>query len=113
LAAFRSTIEEIADSSLLIHLVDASNPRWEQQIASVDRTLAELKLAEIPRLLVFNKADLLDAQTLDAMEREMQTRNGSPTLRVSAIDPSTLRGLLEKIEATTNTARAGTLRKDF
>jgi len=113
LAAFRSTIEEIADSSLLIHLVDASNPRWEQQIASVDRTLAELKLAELPRLLVFNKADLLDAQTLDAMEREMQTRNGSPTLRVSAIDPSTLRGLLEKIEATTNTARAGTLRKDF
>lgn len=108
LAAFRSTIEEIADSSLLVHLVDASNPRWEQQIASVERTLTELNLAEIPRLLVFNKADLIESQTLEAMEREVRTRTGADTLRISALDASTLRALLEKIEAVTNAARVQT-----
>src|ERR1043165_7622274 len=108
LEAFRSTIEEIADSSLLIHLVDASNPRWEQQIASVERTLAELDMAGIPRLLVFNKADLIESQTLEAMEREVRTRTGTDTLRISALDPSTLRALLDKIEAVTNGARVET-----
>src|ERR1051326_3136701 len=88
LEAFRSTIEEIADSSLLIHLVDASNPRWEQQIASVERTLTELDMARIPRLIVFNKADLLDSHHLTAMEREVQTRTGADTLRISALSPS-------------------------
>ncbi len=101
LAAFRSTIEEIADSSLLIHLVDGSNPRWEQQIASVEITLAELDLADIPRLLVFNKTDLVDPQTLTAMEREVRTQAGADALRISALNPSTLRPLLDKIEAAT------------
>ncbi len=105
LAAFRSTIEEIADSSLLIHLVDASNPRWQQQIASVERTLAELDLAQIPRLLVFNKADLIDSQTLTAMEREVRTQTGADPLKISALNPSTLRSLLDKIEAATNGGR--------
>jgi GTP-binding protein HflX len=105
LAAFRSTIEEIADSSLLIHLVDGSNPRWEQQIASVETSLGELDLAEIPRLLVFNKADVIDSQTLTAMEREVRTRAGVDPLRISALNPSTLRVLLDKIEAATNTSR--------
>lgn len=105
LAAFRSTIEEIAGSSLLIHLVDASSPRWEQQIASVERTLSELTFAEIPRLLVFNKADLIDLQTLAAMERDVRTRSGADTLSISARNPSTLGPLLDKIEVGTNTNR--------
>src|ERR1043166_8986593 len=69
LAAFRSTLEEIAGSCLLIHLVDAANPRCEQQIASVDRILRELEFNQIPRLLVFNKSDLVDAATIDAIMR--------------------------------------------
>ena len=105
LAAFRSTIEEIAGSSLLIHLVDASSPRWEQQIASVERTLSELGFAQIQRLLVFNKADLIDSQTLMAMEREVRTRSGADTLSISARNPSTLGPLLDKIEVGTNTSR--------
>src|SRR6202007_854068 len=60
LAAFRSTLEEIAGSRLLVHLVDASNPRWQQQIASVDAILTELEFNQLPRLLVFNKMDLLN-----------------------------------------------------
>jgi GTP-binding protein HflX len=105
LAAFSSTIEEIAGSSLLIHLVDASSPRWEQQIASVERTLSELGFAQIQRLLVFNKADLIDSQTLMAMEREVRTRSGADTLSISARNPSTLGPLLDKIEVGTNTSR--------
>src|SRR5947209_16443937 len=52
LSAFRSTLEEIAGSRLLIHLVDAANPRLEQQVASVEAILTELEFNEIPRLLV-------------------------------------------------------------
>jgi GTP-binding protein HflX len=106
LAAFRSTLEEIAGSSLLIHLGDASNPRWQQQIASVDRTLAELELNRIPRLLVFNKADLVDHGTLTAMQREMLLQTGADTLAISATSRSTLQPLLRRIEAATTGAEA-------
>jgi len=102
LAAFRSTIEEIAGSSLLIHLVDASNPRWRQQIASVDRTLAELDLNSLPRLLVFNKADLIDGETLAAVQRETALQSGIESLAISATNSTTLNPLLERIEAATS-----------
>ena len=104
LEAFRSTIEEIAGSSLLIHLVDAGNPRWQQQVASVERTLAELKLNEIARLLVFNKIDRVDSDTLTAMQRETKTQTGADSLGISATDRSTLKPLLEKIETATRVA---------
>jgi GTPase len=103
LEAFRATIEEIAGSALLIHLVDASNPRWHQQIASVDRTLRDLKLHEIPRLLVFNKADVVDAETMTAMRREIATESGGDSLAISATKPSTLPALLQRIESATRT----------
>ncbi len=87
LSAFRSTLEEIAGSRLLIHLVDAANPRWEQQVASVEAILTELEFNEIPRLLVFNKTDLLDPPTIDAMVRQV------------SLDPRTLQPLLRSIDA--------------
>jgi GTP-binding protein HflX len=99
LAAFRSTLEEIAGSRLLIHLVDAANPRWHQQITSVDRILTELKFDEIPRLLVFNKADQSDPASLDAMLRQTSAEQGRETLAISALDPRTLAPLLQKIGA--------------
>src|SRR5262245_3082993 len=62
LAAFRATLEEIADSDLLVHLVDMSHPRHQAQIQAVTGILEELGDAEIPRLIVFNKADLVDPE---------------------------------------------------
>jgi GTP-binding protein HflX len=62
LAAFRATLEEIADSDLLVHLVDMAHPRHEAQIKAVEAILEELGDADIPRLLVFNKVDLVDAE---------------------------------------------------
>src|SRR5436309_13172924 len=99
LAAFRSTLEEIAGSRLLIHLIDAANPRWEQQIASVDRILAELGFDQIPGLLVFNKLDRVDHPTLQAMIRQTALRYHTEPLAISSLDPRTLLSLLEKIEA--------------
>ena len=99
LAAFRSTLEEIAGSRLLIHLVDGANPRWEQQVASVDAILTELEFNQIPRLLVFNKADLLDRSTIDAMVRQVSLRDGAEALAISSLDPRTLAPLLRSIDA--------------
>jgi len=60
LAAFRATLEEIEDSDLIVHLVDAAHDTYAARIEAVERLLAELGYGAIPRLLVFNKADLLD-----------------------------------------------------
>jgi len=97
LAAFRSTLEEIAGSCLLIHLVDAANPRCQQQIASVDRILRELGFDQIPRLLVFNKSDMVDAATVEAIMRICRAESGTDCLTISALNPRTLEPLLRRI----------------
>ncbi|CAL0322373.1 unnamed protein product [Lupinus luteus] len=56
-AAFRATLEEISESSLLVHVVDISHPMAEQQINAVDKVLSELDVSSIPRLIVWNKVD--------------------------------------------------------
>src|SRR6266571_5489352 len=99
LAAFRSTLEEIAGSRLLIHLVDAANPRWEQQVASVEAILAELNFAQIPRVLVFNKIDVMAEDMLAAMERQMQAPGQRECEAISATTAHTLQPLLEKAGA--------------
>jgi len=59
MGAFRGTLEELLDADLLIHLVDCSNPRFDQQIDQVEEILSSIGAGSIPRLLVFNKGDLL------------------------------------------------------
>lgn len=59
-AAFRATFEETADADLLLHVVDASDPARDQQIATTEELLGELGLASIPRIVVFNKIDLIE-----------------------------------------------------
>jgi GTP-binding protein HflX len=68
-AAFRATLEELSDADLLLHVVDVADPRLDQKLEAVTRILAELKLAEIPRLVVLNKADLLPAHEAEAAAR--------------------------------------------
>ena len=62
LAAFRATLEEIADSDLLVHLVDMAHPRHEAQIKAVEAILKDLGDDDIPQLLVFNKSDLVEPE---------------------------------------------------
>jgi len=97
LSAFRATLEEIGDSRLLIHLVDISNPRWSQQIQSVDRILEELKIVQIPSILALNKSDLVEADTLQAIARQLAQTGTGEVVTISATKPRTLQPLLEKV----------------
>jgi GTP-binding protein HflX len=87
-AAFRATLEELDEADLLLHVVDAADPDNEQQIAAVERILADLGLAETPRLLVMNKVDKL----------EPGSPLVAPGLPIAAIDRATLAPLLTAIE---------------
>ncbi len=89
--AFRATLEEIADSDLLIHLVDASSPHVEGHIETVERTLRELHLGHIPRLLVFNKSDRVASELLHNLCRSYGA------LAISALHPETLWPLRERL----------------
>ncbi len=60
IAAFRATLEELADADLLLHVVDVADPRMEQELQAVEKILQELHLDDSPPLVVLNKADLVD-----------------------------------------------------
>lgn len=67
--AFRSTLEEIAEADLLIHVVDYSNPNYKQQIEVTKATLKELGADNIPMIYACNKTDLVDGEILN-LERD-------------------------------------------
>ena len=99
LSAFRATLEEISESSLLIHAVDVSNPRWPQQIQSVKRILADLKFADIPSLLALNKTDLMQREELEGIARHASQLDAGEVVLMSAVNPASLGPLLEKAGA--------------
>jgi GTP-binding protein HflX len=67
-ASFRATLEETREADLLLHVVDASSPSWEEQRMVVDQVLDELDVGTRPKLLVFNKIDLLQHDELLALQ---------------------------------------------
>jgi GTP-binding protein HflX len=91
--AFRATLEELDQADLLLHLVDAADPDHEQQITAVERILRELGLGEKPRLLVYNKIDLLPAEDRDRM------REAARSIAISAADADSTSPLLGAVEA--------------
>lgn len=91
--AFRATLEEMEDSDLLVHLADASSPRLEGHIASVEKILQSLSLSEIPSLLVLNKIDLLDKEQADNLVKTYGA------IGISAIDQSSLMPLVDRFAA--------------
>ncbi len=92
MAAFRSTLEELEDADLLLHVVDASNPRFERQIESVENILGDLHLDEKPRLIVFNKVDKI------AEEEAHNLSLRYDAVTIAALDPATFGPLLRAIE---------------
>jgi GTPase len=96
-SAFRATLEEISDSDLLVHVVDASNPRVIQQIESVNKILTELKLNSIPQIIVFNKSDLGKSVEVSQLERQVCLDKPVECVSISAIRRETLRPLVERI----------------
>ncbi|GAB94296.1 GTP-binding protein HflX [Kineosphaera limosa] len=67
--AFRSTLEEVADSDLLLHVVDGSHPDPEGQISAVRAVLADVEATDVPEIIVVNKADAADPEVLDRLRR--------------------------------------------
>lgn len=91
IAAFRATLEEMEGSDLLIHLVDAGSPQQDTHISSVEKILQELGLSSIPRLLVFNKADLVGRDEAANLERAFGA------VAISALDRESLVPLAARI----------------
>ena len=91
ITAFRATLEEIEDSDLLIHLVDASNPQFEGHISAVEKIITDLGLSRLPRLLVFNKSDLIDP------DHARWLAESRKALAVSAIDKHSLFPLVDRV----------------
>ena len=95
-AAFRATLEEVVEADLLLHVVDASHSQREAQEQAVYEVLKELKVAEKPMLLVFNKADRMEAGEPAVVERLL--RRGDAFL-VSALQKTGLEELLLAVAA--------------
>ncbi len=92
-AAFRTTLEELEDADLLLHVVDISNPRFEQHIKSVEKILSDLKVSQKQQLLVFNKEDMVSREEVVNVCRRFEG------LSISAKHPETFHKLLNAIEA--------------
>lgn len=92
MVAFRATLEELEDADLLLHLVDASTPRFEQHIASVDKILSDLNLSEKRKLLVLNKADMIEKEEAENIAQRYDA------VCISALDKRTFQPLLQAIE---------------
>jgi len=90
--AFSATLEELREADLLLHVVDADACDVEEQIKAVRKVLERLGLQQKPTLLVFNKADLVDAGKLALLVRDYDG------IAVSAIQRNSLRPLVEVVE---------------
>jgi GTP-binding protein HflX len=93
MAAFKATLEELNDASLLLHVVDASDPARHDQIRSVEQILIDLNLMEKPRLTVLNKTDLALPEEVIADKGRYQA------VAISALDRTTFGSMLNRIES--------------
>ncbi len=68
--AFRSTLEEVCEADLLIHVVDLSSPHYKKQIEVTNETLKQIGAEHVPMIYVYNKVDLIDELEMDSIEQE-------------------------------------------
>lgn len=93
LKAFESTLEELFEADLLLHVIDISNPAWKEQVRVVEDLLRKLTLEQIPCLRVYNKIDRVHDSIHDNLPPQIQKE-----LCISARDASTLQDLLKVME---------------
>lgn len=92
LAAFRSTLDELHEADLLLHVVDMSSPYMEDHIQAVETILSELEMNDIPRLMVLNKKDLVSPEVAANLERQQQA------VAISARDRHSLSRLIDRLQ---------------
>ena len=100
-AAFRATLEELAEAAVLLHVVDASHPAMAEHMAAVDALLGELDVSDRPTLLVLNKLDRLEHRA--PVESVLGTRNG---VAVSAVTGEGLDRLHAAVDSALGSAGA-------
>ncbi|MFQ6020080.1 MAG: GTPase HflX, partial [Dehalococcoidia bacterium] len=112
-AAFRATLEELAEAALLVHVVDITHPNAAEQSEAVEDTLTELGLADKPQMTVLNKVDLLrhkDGVPLEGIEGlgELEESLGrrADVVMVSALEGWGIPELLVSIQGTLTQRRA-------
>jgi len=80
--AFEATLQEAVDADLLLHVVDAANPNFPEQIAEVQRVLGEIGAAHVPQILVFNKTDALENERKPAHLQDVYELEGVQVPRI-------------------------------
>ncbi|HKW12524.1 MAG TPA: GTPase HflX [Gemmatimonadaceae bacterium] len=103
-ASFRATLEETAEADLLLHVIDANQPTWEEQRVVVEQVLEELGVGDRPRLLVFNKIDLLGEEELLALQERIG-RLVKSAVFVSAVNDGGLEPLRRALGAAVRSRR--------
>jgi GTP-binding protein HflX len=94
-AAFRSTLEETAQADLLLHVVDVNSPERHDQVAEVNKVLAEIGANKIPQIVVYNKIDLQalaagvkrdEYGNISAVNLSAKTGDGLSDLRAALVE---------------------------
>jgi len=93
-AAFKATLEELAEADVLLHVVDASHPGLDDQVGAVEALLAELELSERPTIVALNKVDRLEGEAV--LRGLIERLNG---VAISALTGEGIGALLERIDA--------------
>ena len=120
IASFRSTLEEAREADLILHVVDASRPDWEGRLTVVQDVLEELGLLDAPRVLVFNKTDLVTHAEEEVLRERVRGIEHIPSVFLSAHRPKTLarlrnvllariRGALRSVRVVVKVTDGGTL----
>jgi GTP-binding protein HflX len=99
MAAFRATLEEVQESSLILHVSDVSNPQHEQLDAEVKKILAELGVSDRPAIRVLNKVDRLSPVEKLAISQSHNGHNDSAVALVSGLTGEGLDDLIKKMDA--------------
>ncbi len=101
-SAFRATLDELQDAHVLLHVIDAGDPDFEERIRAVESILEELGVAGKPRIRVLNKEDLVPDK-----DRPRTLCRRLDAVSVSALDERTFQPLLQKMEAAVRRTGAG------
>jgi len=94
IASFRSTLSVVKDADLLLHVVDASHPNVDQHIETTHQVLEEIGAADVQRLLVLNKMDLIPEQ----MDRMILEKNYPQGIAISVLESTAIEELVDEVQ---------------
>jgi GTPase len=97
-ASFRATLEEASEADVLLHVIDASHPRWEEQKAVVEEVLSALDLSRVPVALVFNKTDRLTHDEETALRVRIRSLFQEPAAFTSTMERNGMDELIDLLE---------------